>query len=88
MGIRAAGFARGSFAELNGERFKIATELGQPDQVPVVFATMAWWNSGYVGVKHMYDYYMNPKIMLEAQKAVSERFRGLTGYWPDFGGSG
>lgn len=74
-----------SFAELNAERLKTALSLGQPDQVPVALAISAWWQTDYTGVKNMRDYFMNPKVMLEAQQAVNKRFRDIIGYSPDFG---
>ena len=77
--------AEKSFAELNAERLKTALELGQPDQVPVAIPVMGWWSTAYIGVKQMREYYMNPKVMLEAQQAVNKRFRDIVGYWPDFG---
>jgi len=69
------------------QRFKVAANLGIPDQIPVMpFATghyLAWF--GRIDQK---DYWLNPVKRLKVQLKFQNRFPDVMlypGIWPDYG---
>jgi uroporphyrinogen-III decarboxylase len=67
--------------------FKIAAQLGEPEQVPVALIVDSPWLPGYVGIDTR-DYYLFPDKWLEINLGLLERFPGVVwipGFWVEYG---
>lgn len=69
------------------ENFKIAAQLGEPEQVPVALIVDSPWLPGYAGIDTR-DYYLFPDKWLEINLGLLKRFPDavwLPGFWVEFG---
>jgi uroporphyrinogen decarboxylase len=69
------------------KNFKIAAQLGQPDQVPVALIVDSPWLPGYAGIDTR-DYYLFPDKWLDINLGLRERFPGavwIPGFWVEYG---
>jgi len=69
------------------DNFKIAAQLGEPDQVPVALIVDSPWLPGYAGMDTR-DYYLFPDKWLEINLGLRERFPDavwIPGFWVEFG---
>lgn len=69
------------------QNFKIAAQLGEPEQVPVALIVDSPWLPGYAGIDTR-DYFLFPEKWLEINKGLLTRFPDvvwLPGFWVEFG---
>jgi uroporphyrinogen-III decarboxylase len=69
------------------ERFKLAAQLGEPDQVPVALIVDSPWLPGYAGIDTR-DYYLLPDRWLAINLGLLERFPDavwIPGFWLEYG---
>jgi uroporphyrinogen decarboxylase len=69
------------------KRFRQASCLGEPDQVPVGLIVDSPWLPGYAGIDTR-DYFLFPDKWLEINKGLLERFPGavwIPGFWVEYG---
>ncbi len=69
------------------ERFKLAAQLGEPDQVPVALIVDSPWLPGYAGVDTR-DYFLFPDTWLDINMGLLERFPDavwIPGFWVEYG---
>ncbi len=68
-------------------RFKQATRLEEPAQVPVAFIVDSPWLPGYAGVNTL-DFFLQPETWFEAHYGLLERFPDavwVPGFWVEYG---
>ncbi|MBN1995446.1 MAG: uroporphyrinogen decarboxylase family protein [Anaerolineae bacterium] len=71
----------------NWQNFKVAAQLGQPEQVPVALIVDSPWLPGYAGIDTR-DYYLFPDKWLEINLGLLERFPDVVwipGFWLEYG---
>jgi len=69
------------------QNFKMAAQLGEPEQIPVALIVDSPWLPGYAKIDTR-DYYLFPEKWLEINKTLLERFPGIVwipGYWVEYG---
>ena len=69
------------------KNFKIAAQLGEPEQVPVALIVDSPWLPGYTGIDTR-DYYLFPDKWLEINLDLRKRFPDavwIPGFWVEFG---
>ncbi|MBN2469157.1 MAG: uroporphyrinogen decarboxylase, partial [Anaerolineae bacterium] len=69
------------------ERFKLAAQLGTPDQVPVALIVDSPWLPGYAGIDTR-DYFLFPEKWLEINRGLLARFPDavwIPGFWVEYG---
>ncbi len=69
------------------ERFKLAAQLGEPDQVPVALIVDSPWLPGHAGVDTR-DYFVLPDKWLDINLGLLERFPDavwIPGFWVEYG---
>ena len=69
------------------ERFKQATRLEEPDQVPVAFIVDSPWLPGYAGV-HTLDFFLLPDLWFKIHRGLLDRFPEavwVPGFWVEYG---
>jgi uroporphyrinogen decarboxylase len=71
----------------NWEYFRIASHLGEPEQVPVALIVDSPWLPGWAGIDTR-DYFLYPETWLQINKRLLEDFPGVVwipGFWVEFG---
>ena len=71
------------FANKNTEMIRLAENLKQPSQVPVLIPAYGQVFTR-IGEVKMGEYYKDPEVMLNCQLACRKRFWNLTSVFPDF----
>jgi uroporphyrinogen decarboxylase len=69
------------------QRFKQASRLEEPEQVPVAFIVDSPWLPGYAGI-HTLDFFLLPDKWLEIHKDLLDRFPDavwIPGFWVEYG---
>jgi uroporphyrinogen-III decarboxylase len=67
--------------------FKVAAQLGEPEQVPVALIVDSPWLPGYAGIDTR-DYYLFPDKWLDINLGLRQRFPDavwIPGFWVEFG---
>lgn len=68
-------------------RFKLAAQLGEPDQVPVALIVDSPWLPGYAGIDTR-DYFLFPERWLDINMGLLQRFPDavwVPGFWVEYG---